>query len=175
MVKGLVDSVKLIGTAIKAARSLALIERGIAITKAWSAAMSGPTALLTGGLAGLAIGAALTAAIIGATQIGDGAFPASGKSMVSTREGGIYEPSQNDDIAVGPGIINRLKSPNIKPVGIVQSAPSSPTINNDALGKVIGEHVANALRQTPVQTIFPDQEYGRRYNKTIGGMTARNI
>jgi len=175
MVKGLVDSVKLIGTAIKAARSLALIERGIAITKAWSAAMSGPTALLTGGLAGLAIGAALTAAIIGATQIGDGAFPASGKSMVSTREGGIYEPSQNDDIAVGPGIINRLKSPNIKPVGIVQPAPPSSTINNDALGKVIGEHVANAFRQTPVQTIFPDQEYGRRYQQTIAGVTTRKI
>jgi hypothetical protein len=55
-------------------------------------------------------------------KIGDGAFPANGKSMVSTREGGIYETSKNDDIAVGPGIINRLNSPS-KPLIVNQAAP----------------------------------------------------
>jgi hypothetical protein len=168
MVKGLVDSVKLIGSAVKAARSLALVERGVAITKAWSAAMSGPTALLTGGIAGLAIGAALTAAIIAATKIGDGAFPANGKSMVSTREGGLYETSKNDDIAVGPGIINKLNSPS-KPLVVNQSAPQqqAPMIDYDK--------IAQAISRVTVQTNLDGVRVSSELQKAPLGMATRKI
>jgi hypothetical protein len=48
-----------------------------------------------------------------ATQMGDGFF-SKGKTIISTKEGGLFEPSPNDEIAVAPGIgdmINRQQSP----------------------------------------------------------------
>jgi hypothetical protein len=138
---------------------------------------AGIAALFLNGSLTLGIGIATAMAAIGgamavlesstqnAQQVQDGMAPASkGPFTVTDRYGATAITSVGDGIAV---------SPNIK----TQSAPqqSSPTINNDALGKVIGEHVANAFRQTPVQTIFPDQEYGRRYQQTIAGVTTRKI
>lgn len=48
-----------------------------------------------------------------ATQMGDGFF-SKGKTIISTKEGGLFETSPNDEIAVAPGIsdiINRQQSP----------------------------------------------------------------
>lgn len=48
-----------------------------------------------------------------ATQMGDGFF-SKGKTIISTKEGGLFETSPNDEIAVAPGIsdmINRSQSP----------------------------------------------------------------
>ena len=36
--------------------------------------------------------------------VGDARIPASGKAMISTREGELFELSNNDDILAGPGI-----------------------------------------------------------------------
>jgi hypothetical protein len=49
---------------------------------------------------------------------------------------------------------------------------SSPTIDNDALGKVIGEYVANAFRQTPIQTNI-DAVSVTREIQTPMGITTR--
>ena len=171
MVKGLVDSVKLIGSAVKAARSLALVERGVAITKAWSAAMSGPTALLTGGIAGLAIGAALTAAIIAATKIGDGAFGADGKTQISTREGGLYETSKNDDVAVGPGILNKLNSKNA-PVIVNQSAPQQKQQQPQAIDY---DKMAQAMSRVSVNTNLDGVRVSSELQKAPLGIATRKI
>jgi hypothetical protein len=167
MVKGLVDSVKLIGSAVKAARSLALVERGVAITKAWSAAMSGPTALLTGGIAGLAIGAALTAAIIAATKIGDGAFGADGKTQISTREGGLFELSKNDDLVAAPGLINKLNSPSAPLVINQPSAPPTSMIDYDKM--------ALAMSRVQVQTNLDGVRVSSELQKAPLGMATRKI
>jgi hypothetical protein len=48
-----------------------------------------------------------------ATQMGDGFF-SKGKTIISTKEGGLFETSPNDEIAVAPGIgdmINRSQNP----------------------------------------------------------------
>jgi hypothetical protein len=142
------------------------------------------------GPVGLGIAAAATVGMMAlikssqsAVQAGDIDSPAKGKTQISTKEGGLFELSKNDDIVAFPGASQAIKQPkNVILNNSIKSQPSSPTqtqpsptINNDALGKVIGEHVANAFRQTPVQTIFPDQEYGRRYQQTIAGVTTRKI
>ena len=66
----------------------------------------------------IAIAAAATAigALIGymvkAKKAGDIMSPAKGKTQVSTKEGGLFELSKNDDVAAGPGIIDKLQSSN---------------------------------------------------------------
>jgi len=45
-----------------------------------------------------------------ATQIGDMSY-AKGKTLISTAEGGLFEPSPNDEIAVAPGISDMINRP----------------------------------------------------------------
>jgi hypothetical protein len=102
------------------------------------------------------------------SKIGDGAFPANGKSMVSTREGGLYETSKNDDIAVGPGIINKLNSPS-KPLIVNQSAPQqqSQAIDYDKM--------AQAMSRVKVQTNLDGVRVSSELQKAPMGMATRKI
>lgn len=62
-------------------------------------------------VAALAAGmAAYSSAQQEATQMGDGFF-SNGKTIISTKEGGLFETSPNDDIAVAPGIGDMLSRP----------------------------------------------------------------
>jgi hypothetical protein len=102
-------------------------------------------------------------------KIGDGSFPANGKSMVSTREGGLYETSKNDDIAVGPGIINRLNSPS-KPLIVNQAAPQqqqSQAIDYDKM--------AQAMSRVKVQTNLDGVRVSSELQKAPLGMATRKI
>ena len=45
-----------------------------------------------------------------ANAVGDLMETAEGKTQVSTKEGGLFEVSKNDDVAAGPGILDKLKS-----------------------------------------------------------------
>ena len=101
-------------------------------------------------------------------KIGDGAFPANGKSIVSTREGGLYETSKNDDIAVGPGIINKLNSPS-KPLVVNQSAPQqqAPSIDYDKM--------AQAMSRVKVQTNLDGVRVSSELQKAPLGIATRKI
>jgi hypothetical protein len=122
-------------------------------------------------------------AILGGIALGVGALMSSVNQAQSTpglAEGGTVTSGGTVMVGEnGPEMLSLKPGATVTPLTKLNAAtvqsPSSPTINNDALGKVIGEHVANAFRQTPVQTIFPDQEYGRRYQQTIAGVTTRKI
>ena len=64
---------------------------------------------------GPVLGAAAAAAVLAAgfgvlSSIGDMASPADGRTQVSTKEGGLFELSPNDDIAAGPGILDTIAS-----------------------------------------------------------------
>ena len=89
----------------KAAKALKSLEIGSAIAKAWGAAMSGPQAMLTGGLAGLAVGAGLTAAIIAATNIGtaDDMFSGYGDRTLITPKGS-YALNNSDTVIAGTNL-----------------------------------------------------------------------
>lgn len=59
---------------------------------------------------GIAAGLASVAIIKGAAaKAGDVMSPADGKTQISTKEGGLFELSKNDDVAAGPGILDKLK------------------------------------------------------------------
>jgi hypothetical protein len=86
----------------------------------------GPAGLVAS-IAGVA---ALTGAIGMATtraaSAGDVMSPAKGKTMVSTREGGLYELSKNDDLVAAPGAVERMKNTGSTTV-INQTSPSDNT------------------------------------------------
>jgi len=90
---------------VKAARALKALSIGTAISKAYGAAMSGPQSILTGGLAGLAIGAGLTAAIIAAANVSstDDMFSNYGERTLVTPKGS-YALNNNDTVIAGTNL-----------------------------------------------------------------------
>lgn len=49
----------------------------------------------------------IMAAISNAKKVGDVMSPARGKTQISTKEGGLFELSQNDDIVAAPGLLSK--------------------------------------------------------------------
>ena len=99
----------------------------------------------------LAIG--LMAGIIGyimgqlskAKSVGDISSPSMGKTMVSTKEGGLFELSQNDDLVAAPGAVDALNSatsPNTQESGNVsvsmQKLEQLQAQTNALLNKIAG-------------------------------------
>lgn len=69
-----------------------------------SSAMGGPLGILVGlGMVGAIIGA-IASAGSAAKNIGDGMFPAAGGPTISTKEGGLFQGTKNDDVLVGPNL-----------------------------------------------------------------------
>lgn len=82
-------------------------------------------------VAGAAAAAVLAAGFGMLSKIGDLNSPADGKTQVSTKEGGLFELSPNDDIVAGPGISNALANGGGTQTAVVQQA--APQINLSAL------------------------------------------
>ena len=65
-----------------------------------------------GGFLAIGLAAGIAGYLFGqlnkAKSIGDGAFGADGNTQISTREGGLFEISKNDDVVVAPGAINKM-------------------------------------------------------------------
>jgi hypothetical protein len=65
-------------------------------------------------IVGPVLGGAAAAAIIGTGfsklygEVGDMRSPADGKTQVSTKEGGLFQLSDNDDFAAAPGLLGGL-------------------------------------------------------------------
>ena len=84
-----------------------------AIAESYKAAMKSFGSIpYVGWALGLAAGAASVGMIIAATKKADSAgdvmSPADGRTQISTKEGGLFELSKNDDVAAGPGILDKL-------------------------------------------------------------------
>ena len=82
-------------------------------------------------VAGAAAAAVLTAGFGMLSKIGDLNSPADGKTQVSTKEGGLFELSPNDDIVAGPGVSNALANGGKQQTAVVQQG--APQINLSAL------------------------------------------
>jgi hypothetical protein len=50
--------------------------------------------------------------------------PADGKTQISTKEGGLFELSKNDDLVAAPGAVEKMK--NGGSTTVVQQAPPPP-------------------------------------------------
>jgi len=85
---------------------------------------------------GIPVAIAGVASLIGAiaagasavSAVGDVMSPSSGKTMVSTKEGGLYELSKNDDLVAAPGAIDRMK--NGGSTTVVNQTPPPPSPDN---------------------------------------------
>ncbi len=112
-----------LASAVKSFVVLRNLAASIAIFKGWAAAMSGPKSLLTGGLAGLAIGSIITGAIMASVrQVKDGIISPDGGLLVSGPKGSI-QLDPKDSIIAGTSLVpktpEKRKEPtpsSIKPV-----------------------------------------------------------
>jgi len=81
---------------------------------------------------GLIGAAAATAGLVGlynAVSVGDMYSPASGKTRVSTKEGGLFELSPNDDLVAAPGIASMMGSAGGGGNSAMLSAPLAALLN----------------------------------------------
>jgi hypothetical protein len=106
--------------------------------------------------------------------IGDAAFPAgSGAVIMSPREGTIF-PSKNDDIAVGPGVINAAQTGGSTTV-VQQSNETDPALLTALISKM--DMIAAALaKPVPVQIgdrviteIGTQLSVNKSYRTSVGG------
>ena len=150
------DNINGIITAMKVVIPLVIAYKAASIA-ASIAQIAGASALSGGAALAISLGAA-TAAGIALTNIGDGDFPARGKNLISTKEGGLFQPSINDDIVVAPGASQALRQGGTQKVeNKVSIAPSDTNITLNLNGAAIGN--ANAR-----------QNYGVGKNvKALGG------
>ena len=106
------------------------------------AQIAGASALTMGVAAGIAAGAvALFSGLF--MSIGDGIFPADGKGMISPKEGGLFQVSDNDDIVVGPKLAQAVTRGGNTSQNIQNKVNISPSntqmivnLNGQAIGNV---------------------------------------
>lgn len=135
---GLTSALTLVGYILRPIQFIADLAGAIGEKFASWADALGPFGILLKGIAGIAIvlaaygayaalawipvvgpilGAAAAVAVLakgfsslaGAEQAGDMYSPADGKTQVSTKEGGLFELSKNDDLVAGPGLADKVK------------------------------------------------------------------
>ena len=120
---GWVDKLGVVGKILKGLAGIAIIW---AAYSAFQGLANNPILALIPGAgvaAGIAAAAAITAAgfgLLNTQKAGDMISPADGKTQISTKEGGLFELSKNDDVLAGPGLAKAAKggkgesiSPNI--------------------------------------------------------------
>jgi len=100
-------------------------------------------------------------------KIGDLSSPASGKTQVSTKEGGLFELSKNDDLVAAPGLINKLNSPT-QPLIVNQPTPTPPP-------QIDYDKMAQALSKVQVQTNIDGVKISSELQKSPMGMAIRKI
>jgi len=129
------------------------------VATAISAIFSGSAML---GPFGIPVAIAGVASLIGAiaagasavSAVGDVMSPSDGKTMVSTKEGGLYELSKNDDLVAAPGAIDRMKNGGSTTV-INQTPPPPPPDNTET--KRTNQLLERLINQPAVFKIGTDE------------------
>jgi hypothetical protein len=129
-----------LGTVGKVLKGLA----GLAVVYAAYSAFQGIMAMSLG--FGLPLAIAASAAILSAgfatlSKVGDMNSPADGKTQVSTKEGGLFQLSPNDDIVAGPGISNALANGGTQQTGTTQQS-ATPQMNLAILSAPLNAMIA---------------------------------
>ena len=106
------------------------------------------------------------------SRVQDGiAPPGTGPFSIMDKNGNTTITAANDGLAVSPNITT--VSSTLRPAGVVQQAPPPPTIDNDALGKIIGYHVAQAVSKVTVQTNLDGVALARGIQTPMGIATRK--
>jgi len=172
---GAISALKTEGAAADAASALSLgaqtVEAGAlateeAIITGEKAAQAGFSAIINPLLAGIGIAVALAAvaAIYGATRpkkTGDIISPSDGKTQISTKEGGLFELSKNDDLLAGPGLASNTNKGNSINNLTIDLTPMIAAINEV-------RNAVNALANKSGDVHLDGQKVG----KTLGAINA---
>jgi len=107
-INSLIGPLGTMGKILKGLVGLAIVWAAYLTFSAVSAALA---ATIVGGLAAPIVGGIAAALVLSAgfgalSKVGDLASPADGKTQVSTKEGGLFELSPNDDIVAAPGLLS---------------------------------------------------------------------
>jgi hypothetical protein len=151
-----------LGKAVKVLAGLAIV---FAAYKAFASLATVP--VVGAVLGGIAAAAITTAGFGMLNKIGDLSSPASGKTQVSTKEGGLFELSKNDDLVAAPGLINKLNSPSAPVIINQPTAPPTPMIDYDKM--------ALAMSRVQVQTNLDGVRVSSELQKAPLGMATRKI
>jgi len=133
-------------------------------------------------IAGIAaLGAGVATAVSVATSAGDLISPAQGKTTISTKEGGLFELSDNDDVMAAPGLASYMDSKNsINPSSEIK--PQNINLNNSELIAEI-KALRSDLKTRPIEvksTITMDgkivaEQIGRNNSDELGnGLNTSN-
>jgi hypothetical protein len=151
--------------------ALQTVIAGLAVKSLITAIASIFTGSAVLGPIGLGIAAAATAglmiAVNKAKSVGDISSPSSGKTQVSTKEGGLFELSKNDDLVAAPGLINKLNSPSAPVIINQPTAPPTPMIDYDKM--------AQAMSRVQVQTNLDGVRVSSELQKAPLGIATRKI
>jgi hypothetical protein len=90
-----------------------------------------------------------------------------GKTQVSTKEGGLFELSKNDDLVAAPGLINKLNTPS-QPLIINQSSQQQTT-------SIDYDKMAQAMSRVKVQTNLDGVRVSSELQKAPMGIATRKI
>lgn len=128
-------------------------------------ALANPITALVGLGVAAAVGAVAYSMI---SKAGDVNSPADGKTQISTKEGGLFELSKNDDLVAFPGASKALNSKN-SPVIVNQTAPQpqSQAIDYDKM--------AQAMSRVKVQTNLDGVRVSSELQKAPLGIATRKI
>lgn len=169
--KSLGSALVSIAAMIPKALTLLGIEQGRAIAAITSASA------MTLGIGAVAIMAAVAGAIAlfnsfqpkKPSPAGDISSPADGKTQISTREGGLFELSKNDDLVAAPGLINKLNS---KSSPIIINQPSAPV---QQAPQIDYDKMALAMSRVQVQTNIDGVRISSELQKAPMGIATRKI
>ena len=114
----------------------------------------GPIPIVGAALAATAAAAGIAYLATSSKQVGDMMSPADGKTRVSTKEGGLFELSKNDDLIAAPGAAARMK--NGGATTVVQQSSPPPDNTESKRTNMLLEKIAN---QSPVFKIGTDEFY----------------
>jgi hypothetical protein len=119
-------------------KKTALLKMKEAIMSAWSNSKWG--------VAGIALAVGATAAIMaayskGGTDVGDMAINSGKGVQISTAEGGIFNPSPNDQIAVAPNAVSRLSDMGKGTLATVATKPAKKVDNGVQHMKDIADEI----------------------------------
>ena len=175
----------LIGT-ISLARTI-----GSLITMATSLATSAgfataTSAALTLGGSALAIVAAIAlvggamAAFNKKTEVGDAILPASGRPMVSTKEGGIFQGTSNDDVLMGPGLASTaITPPTLPSISITpniireENRNTTPSIDYDQLANAIAMGAEKGTSRANITTNLDGSKVSNRIQAPLAVNTRK--
>jgi hypothetical protein len=124
-------------------------------------AILGPAGLIAAGVGT----AALMGYIASAKSVGDMYSPADGKTQVSTKEGGLFELSPNDDFMAAPGLKDKINKP------IKSSSASSLAIDYNKMATAMAASIAKEINNRPMQVSV--EMDGEKVAKGVGNNSTK--